>query len=54
MEEKYDYKMKVLVKDMKTYDKFYKRLVNQVQGISDVTSTFAMESLKYTTQIPLD
>lgn len=53
MAGEYDYMMKVLVTDMKSFDEFYKKLVNCVAGISKVTSTFAMESLKYTTALPL-
>lgn len=53
MAGEYDYMMKVQVKDMKYYDRFYKKLVNSVAGISDVTSTFAMEPLKYTTALPV-
>jgi len=53
MAGEYDYMMKVLVKDMKCFDQFYKKLVNGVKGINNVTSTFAMESLKYPTQLPL-
>ncbi|MGF1842555.1 Lrp/AsnC family transcriptional regulator [Vibrio clamense] len=53
MAGEYDYMLKVLVKDMKCFDKFYKRLVNSVDGISNVTSTFAMEPLKYTTALPI-
>ncbi|OBT14018.1 transcriptional regulator [Vibrio sp. UCD-FRSSP16_10] len=49
----YDYMLKVLVKDMQSFDAFYKTLVNAVPGISNVTSTFAMESIKYTTELPL-
>ncbi|MEF1243752.1 Lrp/AsnC ligand binding domain-containing protein, partial [Vibrio campbellii] len=49
----YDYMMKVVVKDMKRFDEFYKRLVNSVKGLSNVTSTFAMEPIKYTTELPL-
>jgi Lrp/AsnC family transcriptional regulator len=49
----YDYMMKVQVQDMKRYDEFYKKLVNSVSGISDVTSNFAMEPLKYTTALPI-
>ncbi len=37
---------------MKRYDEFYKRLVNSVPGLSDVTSSFAMEQIKYTTSYP--
>ncbi|MGC9403326.1 MULTISPECIES: Lrp/AsnC family transcriptional regulator [Vibrio] len=53
MAGEYDYMLKVLVKDMKCFDEFYKRLVNSVDGLSDVTSTFAMEPLKYTTALPI-
>ncbi len=49
----YDYMLKVQVRDMKCFDEFYKRLVNSVDGLSNVTSTFAMEPLKYTTALPL-
>ncbi len=49
----YDYMMKVVVRDMKCFDEFYKKLVNSVPGISNVTSTFAMEPLKYTTALPI-
>ena len=53
MAGEYDYLMRVQVADMKRYDDFYKRLVNRVPGLSDVTSSFAMEQIKYTTALPL-
>lgn len=53
MAGEYDYMLKVQVRDMKCFDEFYKRLVNSVDGLSNVTSTFAMEPLKYTTALPL-
>ncbi len=53
MAGEYDYMMKVLAKDMNDFDHFYKKLVNSVDGLNNVTSTFAMESLKYTTELPL-
>ncbi|KEQ19558.1 Lrp/AsnC family transcriptional regulator [Endozoicomonas numazuensis] len=54
MAGEYDYMMKVLVRDMAAFDVFYKRLVNSVTGLSDVTSSFAMEKLKNTTYLPLE
>ncbi len=54
MAGEYDYLMRVQVADMKRYDDFYKRLVNQVPGLSDVTSSFAMEQIKYTTALPIE
>ena len=53
MAGEYDYMLRVLVSDMQSFDNFYKTLVNSVSGISNVTSTFAMESIKYTTELPL-
>ena len=47
-----DYMLKVLVRDVAAYDAVYKRLI-RLGGLSDVTSSFAMEELKYTTAIPL-
>ncbi|WP_325049109.1 Lrp/AsnC family transcriptional regulator [Dongshaea marina] len=48
-----DYMLKVQVSDMSAFDNFYKRLVNTLDGLTDVTSSFAMEQLKYTTALPL-
>ncbi|WP_252176948.1 Lrp/AsnC family transcriptional regulator [Endozoicomonas sp. 4G] len=53
MAGEYDYMMKVMVRDMAAFDVFYKRLVNSVTGLSEVTSSFAMEKLKNTTYLPL-
>ncbi|WP_391529795.1 Lrp/AsnC family transcriptional regulator [Photorhabdus akhurstii] len=48
-----DYLMHVEVVDMKSYDLFYKRMVNGIPGLIDVTSNFAMEKIKYTTVLPI-
>lgn len=53
MAGEYDYLMQVEVADMKSYDRFYKRMVNGVPGLIDVTSSFAMEKIKYTTVLPV-
>lgn len=49
----YDYLLQVVVSDMNGYDSFYKKLVSSVSELSDVTSSFSMEEIKYTTQLPL-
>jgi len=49
----FDYLLRIQVADMKRYDDFYKRLVNSVPGLIDVTSSFAMEEIKYTTALPI-
>lgn len=47
-----DYLLRVVVADIKAYDRFYKRLVSEIK-LADVSSSFAMESMKYTTALPL-
>tara|TARA_B100002049_G_C15933166_1_gene313064 strand:- start:223 stop:699 length:477 start_codon:yes stop_codon:yes gene_type:complete len=52
MSGEYDYLLKVLVQDMASFDHFYKRLVKGID-LNDVTSSFAMEQIKYDTALPL-
>jgi len=47
-----DYLLKILVRDIAEYDRIYKKLI-RVADLYDVSSSFAMEQLKYTTEIPL-
>ena len=47
-----DYLLKIVVPDIAAYDAVYKRLINKVR-LANVTSTFAMEEIKYTTALPL-
>lgn len=47
-----DYLLKILVPDIASYDTFYKRLIESVD-IADVSSSFAMEQIKFTTELPL-
>ncbi len=48
-----DYLLRVVVSDMKSYDAFYKKLITKTD-FSDISSSFAMEELKYTTALPVD
>mgnify|MGYP001951073218 CR=1 FL=1 len=48
-----DYLLKIVVPDMKAFDKFYKRLITQAD-FSDISSSFAMEALKNTTRLPVE
>ncbi len=47
-----DYMLKVVVRDMKVFDEFYKRLIDMT-ALSDVTSRFSMEIIKETTALPI-
>lgn len=48
-----DYLLRVVVPDIKAFDRVYKRLITCAE-LQDVSSSFAMEQLKYTTALPLD
>ncbi|MBP5857071.1 Lrp/AsnC family transcriptional regulator [Marivibrio halodurans] len=48
-----DYMLKVVVPDIPAFDRFYKRLIASVD-MTDVSSSFAMEEIKNTTELPLD
>ena len=48
-----DYLIRVVVPDIAAYDAFYKNLIAKIE-IRDVSSAFAMEQIKYTTEMPLD
>lgn len=47
-----DYLLRVVVEDMKAYDGFYRKLIANVD-LTDVSSSFAMEEIKYTTALPV-
>lgn len=48
-----DYLLKVVVSSIEAYDRFYKDLVDRIE-LSNVTSSFAMEQMKYTTALPIN
>ena len=48
-----DYMLRIVVPDIGAYDAVYKRLI-QIPGLSDVSSSFAMEEIKCTTELPLN
>jgi Lrp/AsnC family transcriptional regulator len=47
-----DYMLRIVVPDIAGYDAVYKKLI-QLSGITDMSSSFAMEQIKSTTQLPL-
>ncbi|OWT73500.1 MULTISPECIES: Lrp/AsnC family transcriptional regulator [unclassified Achromobacter] len=48
-----DYLIRVVVPDIGTYDAVYKKLI-RIADLHDVSSSFAMEQIKYTTALPVD
>lgn len=47
-----DYMLKLRVRDIADYDRLYQRLIARVPGLADVTASFSMEEMKYTTALP--
>jgi Lrp/AsnC family transcriptional regulator, cysteine-sensing transcriptional activator len=48
-----DYLIRIVVPDIDAYDVVYKRLIAAVD-FQDVSASFALETIKYTTALPLD
>jgi len=48
-----DYLMRAVVPDMRSYDDMYNELIGKV-NLFDVSSSFSMETIKYSTALPLD
>ena len=48
-----DYLLRVVVPDIAGYDSVYKKLI-KAADLYDVSSSFAMEQMKYTTALPLN
>jgi len=48
-----DYLLRVVVPDIQAFDSFYKKLISKI-ALSDVSSSFAMGQIKYTTALPLE
>ena len=48
-----DYMLRIVVSDIHGYDTVYKKLIRAVE-LADVSSSFAMERIKYSTALPVD
>jgi Lrp/AsnC family transcriptional regulator len=46
-----DYMLRIVVPDIETYDAVYQRLITRLE-FSDLSSSIAMEEMKYTTAVP--
>ena len=47
-----DYMLRIVVPSIEAYDTVYKQLISMVE-FADVSSSFAMEEMKYTTALPM-
>ena len=48
-----DYLLRIVVPDIQHYDVVYKKLISRID-LTDVSSSFAMEQIKFTTRLPLE
>lgn len=48
-----DYLLKILCSGIEDYDRIYKKIIRAVK-LRDVSAFFAMEQIKFTTEVPLD
>lgn len=48
-----DYLIRAVAPDMRSYDEMYREMIAKVD-LYDVSSSFSMETIKYTTALPLD
>ncbi len=48
-----DYLIRAVIPDIRSYDEMYKEMIARVD-LFDVSSSFSMETIKYTTALPLD
>ncbi len=44
--------LKIVARDIKDYDEVYRKLIRSVE-LLDVSSSFVMDTLKFTTTLPL-
>jgi Lrp/AsnC family transcriptional regulator len=47
-----DYLLRIVVPDIPAYDALYKSIISKI-ALTDMTSMFAMEQMKYTTALPV-
>jgi len=47
-----DYLLRIVVPDIPAYDTLYKNIISKI-ALTDMTSMFAMEQMKYTTALPV-
>ena len=48
-----DYLIRAVAPDVRAYDEMYREMISKVD-LYDVSSSFSMETIKYTTALPLD
>lgn len=50
----FDFLLKVVVRDMRSYEQFIREKLSRIKGIGQIRSSFVLGTTKYTTEIPID
>lgn len=49
-----DFLLRVVTKDIESYEQFFREHLSQVAGVQEINSMAALSEVKYTTQVPLN
>ncbi len=50
----FDYLLKIIIRDMESYNRFYQERLSVIPGILHISSFFVMDEVKSTTNIPVN
>ena len=48
-----DFLLRIVTKDIESYETFFRDHLSQLPGVQDITSAMALSEVKYTTELPL-
>jgi len=49
-----DFLLRIVTKDIETYEQFFREHLSQLPGVQDINSSVALSEVKYTTEVPLE
>lgn len=49
-----DFLMRIVTRDVESYERFFRDHLSQLPGVQDITSSVALSEVKYTTELPLE
>lgn len=49
-----DFLLRIVTRDVKSYEIFFRNHLSQLPGVQDITSSVALSEVKYTTELPLN
>ena len=49
-----DYQLRILVEDLRAFEDFLRHKLTRIEGVSQVTTSFALRAVVYKTALPLD